>query len=289
MSTSTESTSQSRKSRRFGRRWPLIALSACCISILFLSSIWAPEMLSSVDSSKAMKSPFEVPPFGTDTRGRPLWEYLTQGAKIVLLPSILAGVLVSIFGTLGGLLRCVEWPRVSILVQGFSELIGALPRMVVILVAAIMVPRDLRSLYPLAVVWAVLAAPSAMDEAGAVASRLGGSRFVEALRAHGFSAYRIYFNHIVSLNLRPVVVRQGAETMMHVVFLEVALSYFAVVQEQASFTHSDSVHSWADLLRMGYTGLVFDVPTTHALVLGLALIGLVVTASTAISKAAGGR
>ena len=40
---------------------------------------------------------------------------------------------------------------------------------------------------------------------------------------------------------------------------------------------------------MGYTGLVFDVPTTHALVLGLALIGLVVTASTAISKAAGGR
>ena len=31
--------------------------------------------------------------------------------------------------------------------------------------------------------------------------------------------------HIIAYNLRPVVIRQGAEIMMQVAFLEVALSY----------------------------------------------------------------
>ena len=90
--------------------------------------------------------------------------------------------------------------------------------MVVILVVALLLPMDWRSLMPLAIVWAILCAPGAIDEAGAVGARLGGTRFVEALKAHGFGAWRIYMHHIVVLNLRPVLVRQGAEAMMTVAF-----------------------------------------------------------------------
>jgi len=170
-----------------------------------------------------------------------------------------------------------------------SEVIGALPRMVVILVAALLIPQDWRSLLPLAVIWAILAAPGAMDEAGAVASRLGGARFVEALRAHGFTAVRIYLYHIAFLNLRPVVVRQGAETMMTVAFLEVALSYLALVEDQSSFTHSDNLMSWADLLKQGYLWLALDMNTGHLLGLGIGLLAMIVLTATSLSKAAEAR
>ena len=61
--------------------------------------------------------------------------------------------------------------------------------------------------------------------------------------------FRIYLYHIVALNLRPIVVRQGAEVMMQVVFLEVALSYLAVVESQPSFTHADNIKRRAELLK----------------------------------------
>ena len=156
--------------------------------------------------------------------------------------------------------------------------------MVVVLIVALLVPPDGRNLYPIAITWALLAAPGAMDEASAVAARLGGSRFVEALRAHGFSRPRIYLWHIIGLNLRPVVVRQGIETLMQVVFLEIALSYLAVQDTQPSFTHGDSERSWADLLYLGYQAFL-DIPTWHAMELGLGLIGMVALCTVFVSSA----
>ena len=118
-----------------------------------------------------------------------------------------------------------------------------------------------------------------------MAERLGGSRFVEALRAHGYSAGRIFLVHVVGYNLRPVVVRQGAETMMHVVFLEIALSYLALAENQPSFTHGDALMSWADLLKLGYPSLIpsLGYDSGHALVLALGLLGVVTAMAIAIA------
>ena len=137
----------------------------------------------------------------------------------------------------------------------------------------------------------MLAAPGAMDEAAAVAERLGGSRFVEALRAHGYSSARIYLVHVVGHNLRPVVVRQGAETLMQVVFLEIALSYLALVEGRPSFTHPDSSKSWADLLQLGYKSLFPSLrfESDHALWLGLGLLGLVGLMTVSIGRMARAR
>lgn len=260
-------------------------IATVCFTTLAISAYLAPSLPSSINIDTMMASPSQMPPFGADMQGRPLTEYATQGARVVAIPSLIAGMLVTVLATIGGLARCMERPLLNALIQSASELVGALPRMVVILVAALMLPSDWRGLMPLAVVWAILAAPGAMDEAGAAAARLGGTRFVEALRAHGFSGFRIYAIHIIAYNLRPVVIRQGAEIMMQVAFLEVALSYLAVKSERPSFTHPDSLRSWADLLNMGYVGLVVDgVPMLHALWLGIGLIALVVLTATAISK-----
>ena len=271
------------------RRFVYLFIAFVCFSSLMIASYLAPELPSTIDRSRASLKPWEFLPFGTDTKGRPVIEYATQGAQIIALPSLIAGVLVALFGAIGGLVQCLESPRINTFIQLMGEVIGALPRMVVILVASVLIPPDWRSLLPLAVIWAVLCAPGAMDEAGAVASRLGGARFVEALRAHGFGAARIYVYHIAWLNLRPVVVRQGAETMMTVAFLEVALSYLALVEDQASFTHSDNLLSWADLLRQGYLWLALDMETGHLLTVGIGLLGLIVITAMSISKAAEAR
>ena len=258
--------------------------AASCLALLVVMGMFAPEHLAQPDLSQAYASPGELPPFGADNRGRPLLEYAQQGAKVVALPAMLGGLVVLLFGTLGGLLACVGSGRVQAVVQGFGEVVGALPRLVVVLVVALLLPQDMRGLTPIALTWALLAAPGAMDEAASVAGRLGGARFVEALRAHGFSRARIYLYHIVALNLRPVVVRQAIETVMQVVFLEIALSYLALSDSQPSFTHNDSVRSWADILYLGYQ-VILDVETGHALALGLGLVGVVALMSLSVTWA----
>lgn len=270
------------------RRLALL-VAVLCLGLLGLGALLAPERLSEGDLGQSFAGPLTVPPFGADDRGRPIVEYALQGAAVVALPALGAGLLVTLLGVLGGLVRCMGSERVEAVVNGLRELVGALPRMVVILVVALVMPLDWRGLGVLAGVWALLAAPGAMDEAAAVAGRLGGARFVEALRAHGFSRTRIYLVHVVALNLRPVVVRQGAETTMQVVFLEIALSYLALDAMQPSFTHSDSVKSWADLLYQGYSSLVLDVPSGHALALGLALVGVTAVLAMSVSSAARAR
>jgi ABC-type dipeptide/oligopeptide/nickel transport system permease subunit len=271
-----------------GRRVHLV-VAALCLALLLVGAAIAPERLSMVDRSLAYASPWDIPPFGADNQGRPLLEYALQGARVVALPALGAGFLVMFFGALGGLVRCLGSQRVESFVHAGRELVGSLPRMVVVLVIALVMPVEWRSLTALAVTWALLSAPGAMDEAGAVASRLGGARFIEALRAHGFSRSRIYLYHVITLNLRPVIVRQAAETFMQVVFLEIGLSYLALAENQPSFTHSDSIRSWADILYLGYSSLVVDIPTMHALILGLSLMGLVALLGVSLSASARAR
>jgi ABC-type dipeptide/oligopeptide/nickel transport system permease subunit len=269
------------------RLWLL--LSAALLVVLLAMAVTAPEFLGQGDREIAMLGPLSAPPLGTDTRGVSLLRYAQQGARIVLVPSILAGALVSLLAMVAGVSRCAGLGWLDTALQAASELVGAMPRMVVILVVALAMPAEWRSLVPIALAWAVLAAPGAMDEAATTAGRLGGDKFVEALRAHGFSAWRIYVVHVVWMNLRSVVIRQGAEVGMQVVFLEIALSYLAASRHEPSFTHAENLNSWASLLYDGYTALVGGVPMLHALALGLALVAAVAMLAQGLRLAARAR
>jgi len=259
------------------------------LGILLAMSLLAPENLSTPTALiGGEKGPLEAPPFGTDERGIPLLEYAMQGASIVTVPSLASGVVVMALATAAGLVRCAGWSSIDSLIQFASELVGSLPRLVVVLVVALVLPVDWKTLFPIGITWALLAAPGAMDEAAATAGRLGGERFVEALRAHGFSGVRIYLYHVVWLNLRPVIVRQGAEVAMQVVFLEIALSYLALRRNEPSFTHSASEFSWATLLYQGYTALL-GAPLLHSLATGLGLVALTAGMAQALHVAARAR
>lgn len=259
------------------------------LGALMVMALMAPEFLSPPDLSRRAVGISQAPPFGTDPMGIPLLEYALQGAGIVTLPAVVAGMFIAVLATIAGLARSAALGWFDTALQAFSEMVGALPRLVVVLVVALVVPLDWRSLFPIGLVWALLASPGAMDEAAATAERLGGARFVEALKAHGFSAFRIYFIHIVWMNLRNVIARQAAEVAMQVVFLEISLSYLAQSRNQPSFTHSDATNSWASLLYFGYTALLGAQPLMHALLLGLGLVGVVAFMAQAIRISARAR
>lgn len=304
-----------RKGTQARRIW--LGVSIGLFIALMIASFAAPEFLPNPNLKMRYLGAMQAPPFGTDDMGIALSQYALQGAAIVTMPAIVAGLVVMSLATVAGLSRCAGVQWTDTVLQAFSELVGALPRMVVVLVVALGIPRQVdfvalipiefvaahpivewtfpllrelhalaNSLHPIALAWALLAAPNAMDEAASTAERLGGARFVEALRAHGFSAMRIYVYHIVWLNLRSVIIRQAAEVAMQVVFLEISLSYLAAARNEPSFTHSDATHSWAALLYDGYTALVGGVPMVHALALGLVLVSMVAVMSQAMRLAA---
>ncbi|TNE92295.1 MAG: hypothetical protein EP330_02210 [Deltaproteobacteria bacterium] len=266
-------------------------LAGLMLFTLLLLAATAPDRLPGMDAGARALGPGDFPPFGTDRDGRSLLVYAQQGAAIVALPTLLSGVIVAFLATIAGLARCAAIGWLDSGLQAFQELVGALPRLVVVLVVAMLLPYDWRTLMPIAFTWAILAAPAAMDEAAATAGRLGGARFVEALRAHGFTAGRIYLYHVTLLNLRPVIARQAAEVMMQVIFLEIALSYLADASggDAASFTHSADTKSWASLLYEGYTWLAAGLPLAHAMALGLGLVGCTVLGTQAFRLAARAR
>lgn len=246
----------------------------------------APEALSVPVPSLAGAGPLSVPPFGCDDRGVPLWEYVAQGARIVFGPAMLAGALVGTVCAVAGALACTaSGRRWGAGLAPLSELVGALPRWVVVLVVALALPRDARALGPIAVVWAGLALPAAIEEATRAAQRLGADQFVEALRAHGFSGPRIYLGHVVGRNLRALVVRHASEVAVQVVFLEVALSMMAQLRAQPALTHGDGVHSWASLLYFAYAA-VLGAPTGHAIGVTVLVLGWVAALAAAARRAA---
>jgi peptide/nickel transport system permease protein len=274
--------------RRGGARGLWLAVGVVLLGSLIVAGLLAPEFVDSPKPDRAFEVYGEGFPLGSDDRGIPIHQYAMQGAGIVALPSVAAGVLVMALGTLAGLVRCADSTRIDTALQVAGELVGALPRMVVVLVVALLLPYEWKTLLPIGLVWGVLAAPAAMDEAASSAGRLGGARFVEALRAHGFSAPRIYLYHVIWLNLRPVIVRQGAEVAMQVVFLEIALSYLALAQSKPSFTHPESSYSWATLLYQGYSALL-GLDLWHAGVVGLGLVFVVTAMAQSFRLAARAR
>jgi ABC-type dipeptide/oligopeptide/nickel transport system permease subunit len=259
--------------------------AASCLALLVVMGMFAPEHLAQPDLSMAYASPGELPPFGADNRGRPLLEYAQQGAQVVALPAMLGGLVVLLFGTLGGLLACVGSGRVQAAVQGFGEVVGALPRLVVVLGRGLAsAPRHARShadrahLGPARRARAPWTRPR-LWPVGWAARGLSRPCAPTASPALGFTSTTSSL-----LNLRPVVVRQAIETVMQVVFLEIALSYLALSDSQPSFTHNDSVRSWADILYLGYQ-VILDVETGHALALGLGLVGVVALMSLSVTWA----
>ena len=263
------------------RRWVWLGLGSGLLGILVVMSLLAPENLSMPVCSgfkRCIEGPLQHPPFGTDTRGIPLLEYVMQGAKIVTLPAIISGLLVAFLSTIAGLARCASLTWVDTIIQAVSEIMGALPEIVVVLVIALAIPREWRGLLPIDIAWALMSTPGAMDEAASCAGRLEVRDLLRPSRRMAFR--QCEFMGIMSHGLifEQFWYDKGQRLPCRLYFRNCPVLPSRTIQGPA-FTHSDSTYSWAELLYFGYQSIISgewygEDSLMHAMVVGLGFIVL---------------
>jgi len=201
------------------------------------------DVVADVDPARAEMGPSAAHWLGTDHLGRDVAKRLVQASRAFALPglgaALTAGVLGLAFGTAAGWLGGTVEQGVRL---GFT-VVGAVPRLILVLLAATIVGDDPAVL---AVATGLVCAP---EVGAAVAARLGDLRraeFVLALRAHGVSDGRILAFHLLWVNARGVVARQVLTAFGWYVGLETTLSYLG------GFGVQEPEPSWGNMIAFSF-------------------------------------
>ncbi len=216
------------------RRLGLVLFAS--LLLLWLVGLAMPyDVVADVHPDLADAPPAAAHLLGTDHLGRDVLARLIRASRAFVLPgagaAVVAGVLGLALGTVAGWFGGVAEQAGRLV----FTVVGAVPRLVLVLLAATIVGDDPAVL---AVAAGLVCAP---ELGSAVAARLGDLRraeFVLALRAHGVSDARILGYHLLWVNARGVVARQLFTVFGYYVGLETTLSYlggFGVQEPEPSW------------------------------------------------------
>lgn len=182
---------------------------------------------------------------GTDHLGRDVASRLVLASRAFVPPGLWAA---AIAGLLGGTLGTVAgWlgGAAAGVVRYVFHVLGAVPRLVLVLLAGAVFGSDL---LVLATATGVCCAPAVGE---AVATRLEDLRraeFVIALRGHGVPEPRILFFHLLWVNARGLFARHLATTFGFFLVVETTLSYFG------GFGVQEPTPSWGNMLAFEFDG-----------------------------------
>ena len=175
-----------------------------------------------VDYTTRLESPSMAHFFGTDAQGRDVAIRVLEGTEAFFLPGLLAAALAIVIGAIAGAASGYLEGAWRATVIGGLQLIDTLPRLVfLILVCTILNP----SIYLIAFVAGLLFVPSIATVIRRRVETLASEDYILAHISHGFSPYRILLYHILWLQCRPLLIRQGTFVFGYVLFVETALSY----------------------------------------------------------------
>ena len=159
---------------------------------------------------------------GTDGQGRDVAIRILKGTEAFFFPGLMAAAIATLFGAFFGAIAGYARGPLRSTVVGVLQLIDTLPRLVfIILVCTILNP----SITLIAGVAGVLFIPVIATVVRRMVEALASEDYILAHIAHGFSPSRILLYHIVWLQCRPILIRQGTFVFGYVLFVETALSY----------------------------------------------------------------
>jgi ABC-type dipeptide/oligopeptide/nickel transport system permease subunit len=203
-----------------------LALSGLLVAVVVIMGLvsplipYAPEDL--VDYSQTLLTPSWNHILGTDAQGRDVALRIVKGTDAFFFPGLLAAVLAALVGAVAGAVAGYTQGPVRSVVMGGLQLVDTLPRLVfIILVCTIMNP----SIYLISLIAGILFVPTIATVIRRKVETLGAEDYILAHIAHGFSATRILLYHILWLQCRPLLIRQGSYVFGYVLFVETALSY----------------------------------------------------------------
>lgn len=206
-----------------GGRFALIVM-ACWIAVSLLSLFWTPYPLLQTDGGHAWASPSAAHPLGTDGVGADVLSWLMAGSRTNLVIALLTMLLSTMIG-----LACT-----AVMVSGRRTLASA---GVVVVDALIAIPTVLLALLfavpfgaSIAVIVAACGMTYGLNMARIVkpsASLVARSAYVQAARAMGVSAWRVFFTHIVPSTF-PVLAVQLSMSAGTSILAEAGLTYLGV-------------------------------------------------------------
>jgi ABC-type dipeptide/oligopeptide/nickel transport system permease subunit len=201
-------------------------LSASVLAVIFICGLINPlisyDPTSDVDLSRSNLAPNVDFWFGTDEQGRSVAMRLFKGISAFFFPGILAASISMLVGSVLGASSGYFGGWVSKTINALLELLDILPRMVfLILICTIFKP----SIALIATVVSLLFMPSVAKVIRLKVEALASEDYILAYIAHGFHPFKIIFYHILWLQCRAALIRQGFFVFAYVLFVETALSY----------------------------------------------------------------
>jgi peptide/nickel transport system permease protein len=225
-----------------------------------------------MDLSNMMAGPLtEGYLLGTDYMGRDLLTRIILGIQAYFLPGLLSIFIALVFGSILGVAAGYRGGRVDAAVSYFTNLIDALPRLVLmLLVIAAFKPN----IYTIMVVVGITTAPTVAMLVKGKILMLKQRNFIESAVALGLSPGAIVFKHILWTNCRALLLIQATIGMAEAVLVETSLSYLG-------FGVQEPTPSWGNMIQAGANYLLqgqfwaSSVPALAILVtvLGFHLLG----------------
>lgn len=195
--------------------------------------------------------------FGTDEAGRDIFLRTLISTKVFFVPAVLAILISSVLGTVGGIAggriwsgKMAEW--VGFVSTGILDTLESFPKYVTLLLLITIIPKP--DFYDLAIILGVLNASRMGKLIVGQIEFLKERAFVQASEALGISKLDLVLRHILFYNCLGLYIILASTLIAEVVLIEVAITYLGKVEGEIGglgITVEPPMPSWGSMLETG--------------------------------------
>ncbi|HKV43518.1 MAG TPA: ABC transporter permease [bacterium] len=253
-------------------RSPLALASLAAVVLWILVAISAPAIAPynplAQDIVGRLASPSAAHWLGTDPLGRDILSRILYGARLSIPVGITAVTLAVMFGTLIGSVAGVAGGAVDEVIMRMTDLMLAFPTVILAMIISAALGAGIRnSVIAIMVAWW----PSYARFARALVLSAREREYVEAARAVGASAIRVYLRHIMVNILSPIVILSTLD-VGHAILTFASLSFLGLGPPPQIPEWGSMIASGRDYLDQWWIG-TFPGVAILSLVLALNMVG----------------
>lgn len=210
------------------KRYPLGAIGALIVAVFVFAALFA-ELITihdplDTDAELSLTAPGAEHWLGADNFGRDVYSRIVFGARISLAVRLGSTLLGCLLGVVLGLVSGYMSGWVDLVVQRVSDIMQALPLLVLALVMAAALGPSLENTI-IAIAIPIIPHVARVIRANTLALR--EQPFVEAARAVGMSDFRIAVRHVLPNTLAPLIVL-GTAQLGSAILTEASLSFLGL-------------------------------------------------------------